>query len=134
MENIYLENTIDLSKYNILGDAYELIISLGDFSKDIEIDLRKNGNERTTFSFDSIKKKASLNRNFSGYGYKGIRKCYLKDLKKIHIFVDKCSVEIFLNDGEEVFTGNIYPNKDSLGIEIRSKMLFTIPKIEFYKF
>lgn len=134
IENICFENTIDLSKYNILGDTYELIISLEDFSKHIEIDLRKKGNERTTFSFNPIEKKVSLNRNFSGSGYKGIRKCYLKNLKKIHIFVDKCSIEIFLNDGEEVFTGNIYPNKDSLGIEIRSKMLFTIPKIEFYKF
>ncbi|MGL5639276.1 MAG: GH32 C-terminal domain-containing protein, partial [Cetobacterium sp.] len=45
----------------------------------------------------------------------------------------KSSVEIFLNDGEEVFTANIYPNKSSLGIEIMTKMLFTIPMIKFFR-
>ena len=135
VENIEVKDYLNLLKYNILGDTYELIVHLDDnFSGDIEIDLRKGKNEKTTFSFDFEQKKASLNRDFSGSGYKGVRKCHLNKLKKIHIFVDRCSVEIFLNNGEEVFTGNIYPNKESLGIEIKAKILFTIPKIEFYKF
>ncbi|WP_067727869.1 sucrose-6-phosphate hydrolase [Oceanobacillus damuensis] len=36
------------------------------------------------------------------------RHCYLKDLKKIHLFKDTSSIEIFLNDGEEVFTSRVF--------------------------
>ena len=134
LKSIYLKEALDLSKYKIFGDTYELIIYLEDFYEDIEVHLRTNGKEKTIFSFNYLLKKATLNRNFSGAGYKGIRKCHLEKLKKIHIFVDRCSIEVFLNDGEEVFSASIYPDKNSLGIEIKSKMLFTIPKIEFYKF
>lgn len=36
---------------------------------------------------------------------------------KLNIFLDTSSVEIFVNDGEEVFTGRVYPDKDSKGIK-----------------
>jgi beta-fructofuranosidase len=32
---------------------------------------------------------------------------------KFHLFVDTSSVEIFVNDGEEVFTSRIFPSSDS---------------------
>ncbi|MGL4971035.1 MAG: GH32 C-terminal domain-containing protein, partial [Cetobacterium sp.] len=114
-------------------DCYELIIDLKNLNTDFKIDLRIGENEKTTFSYDYKNKKATLDRNISGAGYNGSRSCSLEVLEKIHIFMDNSSVEIFLNDGEEVFTGNIYPNKNSLGIEIMTKMLFTIPMIKFFK-
>ncbi|MFC2948730.1 glycoside hydrolase family 32 protein [Virgibacillus sediminis] len=36
------------------------------------------------------------------------RHCYLQDLKEIHLFKDTSSIEIFLNDGEEVFTSRVF--------------------------
>ena len=35
----------------------------------------------------------------------------LKSCRKIQVFVDASSIEIFLNDGEEVFTTRFYPNE-----------------------
>ncbi len=37
---------------------------------------------------------------------------------KLHIFVDRSSVEVFANDGEKVMTDRIYPPPGSTGIEI----------------
>ncbi|MGL4947648.1 MAG: glycoside hydrolase family 32 protein [Cetobacterium sp.] len=133
LENLEFNESCDLSKFEISGDTYELIIDLKGMNSHFSCDLRKGEDEKTTFSYCSKEKKATLNRDNSGVGYKGTRSCSLETLEKIHIFMDKSSVEIFLNDGEEVFTGNIYPNKDSLGIEIHGEMVFLIPKIEFFK-
>ena len=133
LEEIKVKNSFDLSNLGISGDTYELIIDLKNLDTDFKIDLRKNENEKTTFSYDFKNKKATLDRNHSGTGYTGNRSCTLQNLEKIHIFMDKSSVEIFLNDGEEVFTANIYPNKSSLGIEIMTKMVFTIPMIKFFR-
>ena len=40
---------------------------------------------------------------------------------RLHIFVDRSSVEIFVNDGEKVMTNRIYPPPGSTGIELYSK-------------
>jgi fructan beta-fructosidase len=39
---------------------------------------------------------------------------------KLHIFVDRSSVEVFANDGELVMTDRIYPPPGSNGIELYS--------------
>ena len=39
---------------------------------------------------------------------------------KLHIFVDRSSVEVFANDGEKVMTDRIYPPPGSTGIEVYS--------------
>ncbi|MGL5124292.1 MAG: glycoside hydrolase family 32 protein [Fusobacteriaceae bacterium] len=133
LKDVVLDKNLDLSKFNIFGETYELIIDINEINLEFKIDLRKNESEKTTFSYNSLNKIATLDREQSGMGYKGVRSCFLEKLEKIHIFMDRSSLEIFLNNGEEVFTGNIYPSKNSLGIEIKSKMLFNISKIEFFK-
>ena len=40
---------------------------------------------------------------------------------KLHIFVDRSSVEVFANDGEKVMTDRIYPPPGSDGIELYAK-------------
>jgi fructan beta-fructosidase len=37
---------------------------------------------------------------------------------KLHVFVDACSVEVFVNDGEKVFTVLAYPSAASRGVEL----------------
>ncbi len=39
---------------------------------------------------------------------------------KLHIFLDRSSVEVFVNDGEVVLTDRIYPSSGSDGIELYS--------------
>ena len=56
-------------------------------------------------------------------GLKSVRKFKLnnsKDKIKIHMFIDKSAVEIFLDDGETVVSSRIYPKEGSTGLEIIS--------------
>jgi sucrose-6-phosphate hydrolase SacC (GH32 family) len=39
---------------------------------------------------------------------------------KLHIFLDRSSVEVFANDGETVLTDRIYPSPGSIGFEVYS--------------
>jgi sucrose-6-phosphate hydrolase SacC (GH32 family) len=40
---------------------------------------------------------------------------------KLHIFLDRSSVEVFVDDGEVVLTDRMYPSPGSDGIELYSK-------------
>jgi sucrose-6-phosphate hydrolase SacC (GH32 family) len=37
---------------------------------------------------------------------------------KLHVLVDACSVEVFVNDGEQALTSLVLPSKDSRGVEL----------------
>lgn len=51
----------------------------------------------------------------SSYG--ATRSCRLvAEQIQFHLFVDTSSVELFINDGEEVFTSRIFPQPESKGI------------------
>jgi fructan beta-fructosidase len=40
------------------------------------------------------------------------------DRVKLHLFVDACSVEVFVNDGEQVLTSLVFPSKASRAVEL----------------
>ncbi|WP_152608251.1 glycoside hydrolase family 32 protein [Halalkalibacter okhensis] len=44
------------------------------------------------------------------------RFCHLNQLKSVRMFLDTSSIEVFINDGEEVFTARIYPDVEEKGI------------------
>jgi sucrose-6-phosphate hydrolase SacC (GH32 family) len=57
---------------------------------------------------------------------------------KLHIFVDASSVEVFVNDGERVFTDLVFPSSDSRGVEffqsesdarVRSVQVWTLKSV-----
>ena len=84
----------------LVGDKINFenwVFNHGDFT---ELDREKSG-ESTVLEFGTV------------------RKCHMdtKNLK-IQMFVDASIVEIFINDGEEVFTSRIYPSKESIRISI----------------
>ncbi|GAM65288.1 sucrose-6-phosphate hydrolase [Vibrio ishigakensis] len=37
---------------------------------------------------------------------------------ELHIFLDRSSVEMFMNQGEQVITSRIYPSETSLGVKL----------------
>ncbi|MEK0750796.1 GH32 C-terminal domain-containing protein, partial [Mycobacterium ulcerans] len=39
---------------------------------------------------------------------------------KLHLLVDRSSVEVFINDGEKTLTNIIFPNESSEGIEMKA--------------
>ncbi|NME83170.1 sucrose-6-phosphate hydrolase [Clostridium sp. SM-530-WT-3G] len=116
---------IDVEDFN--ETVFEIECDFKNFGgKNIGVKFRKGKNEETVFYYDMEDKKLVLDRSKSGkvfaeeYGLK--RKCsYNKDTLKLRIFVDTSSVEIFVNDGEEVFTARIFTDKTSGGISLFSE-------------
>jgi sucrose-6-phosphate hydrolase SacC (GH32 family) len=37
---------------------------------------------------------------------------------KLHLYVDACSVEVFVNDGEQVLTALVFPGEGSRAVEV----------------
>ncbi|MDN4603462.1 sucrose-6-phosphate hydrolase [Paenibacillus sp. F6_3S_P_1C] len=105
------------------GIAYELECEIRDFDAEtVGIEFRASAEEKTVLQYDRLEQKVILDRSKSGAPLAepngNVRRCALNaDALKIHMFVDSSSVEIFVNDGEEVFTSRIFPSKES--VEIR---------------
>ncbi|TXC89300.1 sucrose-6-phosphate hydrolase [Metabacillus litoralis] len=101
------------------GVTFELICELKEYnSTQFGIEIRASDDEHTSIMYDSIEKKIIVDRSKSGQSlakeYGEQRKCTMSDDHiKFHIFVDVSSVELFINDGEEVFTSRIFPKKES---------------------
>lgn len=104
------------------GESYELIAEFIEASaSEFGVELRVGEQDKTIIKYEKNNQKVVLDRTSSGqpFGekYGTIRRCNLEAGKiKFHIFVDISSVEIFVNDGEEVFTTRIFPKKESTGI------------------
>jgi beta-fructofuranosidase len=124
-EGTHMQFTLDSetrSFADFTGRAYELECEIRDFDAEIVgIELRASAEEKTVLQYDRLAQKATLDRSQSGATLAdqngNVRRCALNaDVLKFHIFVDSSSVEIFVNDGEEVFTSRIFPSKDSMEI------------------
>ncbi|PLT33413.1 sucrose-6-phosphate hydrolase [Bacillus sp. V5-8f] len=109
------------------GTRFELRCEISDFSaEEFGIEFRASGDEKTVIKYDAIQKTAVLDRSVSGaqvgVEHGTTRSCSV-DADKIvfHLFVDTSSVEIFLNDGEEVFTSRIFPDAGSDQIHFYAK-------------
>ncbi|KJD46015.1 glycoside hydrolase family 32 protein [Paenibacillus terrae] len=104
------------------GITYELICEFNNVDADeLGIEFRKGDQEKTTIKYNDRKGKLILDRTNSGspvgVSYGTIRECSFNNKNvKFQMFVDVSSVEIFINDGEEIFTSRIFPGEDSIGI------------------
>lgn len=104
------------------GTTYELICEFEQAdAAAFGIEFRASSEEKTVIKYDVSQKKVILDRTLSGEevgaAYGTTRSCNLEaDRIKFHLFVDSSSVEIFVNDGIEVFTSRIFPSQDSKDI------------------
>ncbi|MCX7774228.1 MAG: GH32 C-terminal domain-containing protein, partial [Clostridia bacterium] len=118
--NFYSGSKARLPKQAKDEDDFNRTLSLG-------IMLRVGNDEHTTVKLDKDHHKGegvlTLDRTHSGAGPGGIRQapvCLKEGRLKLRIFVDKSSVEVFINDGETVMTARIYPQQASRGIVLFS--------------
>jgi fructan beta-fructosidase len=114
---------------NVRGEALEIEaeISPAD-AKEIGFRLRKGGSEQTLLGFIPETKEVFVDRTRSGLvsfapEFSGRYKAILRETSrfKLHVFLDRSSVEVFVNDGEVVLTDRIYPSPGSDGIELYSE-------------
>jgi beta-fructofuranosidase len=115
-----LEATITNEKLKAFsGTKYELICEVLENDSDVfGIEFRAKGDEKTVIKYDAHEKRVMLDRSVSGQpvgeAFGTTRQCSMDSKKiKFHLFVDTSSVEIFINNGEEVFTSRIFPKADS---------------------
>ncbi|MCK8817718.1 sucrose-6-phosphate hydrolase [Natroniella sulfidigena] len=106
----------------IEGDTFELIVEFAvEDATELGVKLRcsEDGSQETTIKYDNRDNKLIFDRSKSGKGRKGVRRCSLNHNGeiKLHLFVDRSSVELFVNDGAEVFSSRIYPDQDSVGVK-----------------
>ncbi|WP_033541259.1 glycoside hydrolase family 32 protein [Planococcus sp. CAU13] len=97
------------------GVTYELVCEFDQGeAAEYGIEFRAGEDEKTVIKYDASQRKVILDRTLSGKEvgkeYGTVRKCRISGEKiKFHLFVDSSSVEVFVNDGEEVFTSRIFP-------------------------
>lgn len=110
-------------KLDIGGDRLELI---AEFTKGtaasfgLNVRCSADSEEKTVIRFDTAEEKIIVDRNQSGTGEGGIRKAKADSsgMITLHIFIDRSSIELFVNNGETVMTSRIYPKSSSNGIEL----------------
>jgi beta-fructofuranosidase len=127
---VHAQDTIGNEKkvYNgFAGTFYEMICEFENLNAvEFGIEFRAMNAEKTVIQYDAVLKKVIFDRSQSGEvagaAYGAVRKCGLDARKiKFHLFVDTSSVEIFINDGEEVFTSRIFPGQGSKEIRFFAK-------------
>jgi fructan beta-fructosidase len=110
----------------VRGETYEIEAELepGDASE-IGLRLRKGDKVETVVGVVPATHTLFVDRTKSGdvsfsKDFPGRFSTTLSTTKrvKLHIFVDRSSVEVFANDGEKVMTDRIYPPAGSTGIEL----------------
>lgn len=62
-----------------------------------------------TMTFESEDQKIVL----SGSG-RTVRKCHIEKLENLRVYVDTSSIEVFINDGKEVFTTRYFPEEEKM--------------------
>lgn len=101
------------------GDAYELSIDVNVLAESFELIIKSS--VRIIYNSDTAT--LTLERQGAHPKYKTSRSVVLTNETKrlkLQVFVDKSSVEIFVNDGIEVFTSRIFPKKDARSIQLKA--------------
>ena len=110
------------------GDSVEIDAELApEGAKEIGFRLCKGASEETVLGFIPEQKEVFLDRTRSGDvsfapEFPGRQRAAVRQISRVrfHVFLDRSSVEAFVNDGEVVLTDRIYPSPGSDGIELYS--------------
>jgi fructan beta-fructosidase len=115
-------------KRNGLGSGpLELVIEFAPATKGTAgVKLFKDANEETVLAVDRDQGRISIDRTRSGNvafhaKFPGVSSApYAKfdGRVKLHIFVDACSVEVFVNDGEHALTSLAFPSRTGRAMEL----------------
>ena len=117
-KEVSLNENTDLDIFE--SNTFELNVNFKD-SNEFEVELR----EDCKLSFKNKLFKLELGK--SGYG-RDMRVVEIETIDSIKIFSDNSSLEIFLNNGEEVFTTRIYNDSIDTLLKLSGNGVVTIEK------
>ncbi len=102
---------------SVLPAAWEFIAepAPGDF--ELALFTKEDGSGGFRISYDSEKKtctvdRTGMNKRFNQKVFEVLDMPLATELKNLRIFIDRSSVELYVNDGEETFTSHIYPESN----------------------
>ncbi|MDE5414440.1 sucrose-6-phosphate hydrolase [Alkalihalobacterium chitinilyticum] len=88
------------------GSVYELQMHVEEFeAQQLEISIK----DSVQLRYNKKEQVFTLERVSLTKGAPEVRQCQLTNLTKIQVFVDTSAIEIFINDGQEVFTARMFP-------------------------
>lgn len=135
-KNLSLEKATKLD--GVKGNVGELLVEIDTKkSKKFAIELFTDGEEKTVLSYYEDTRVMTLDRDQTRAGGKGVRQAELTPFDKLQlrIYLDRSSIEIFVNGGEFVFSTRVYPGPDSNNIVfVPQDGKFEIESVDFYKF
>ncbi|MFN8380305.1 MAG: glycoside hydrolase family 32 protein [Anaerolineales bacterium] len=132
VEGLHWKNQILQPGQNLLndliGDAFEIVaeFQVQALTNSFGFHIRQGSGERTTVGYNSRSQKVFIDRTISGQsafhtGFAAVHSAHLEPQNEVvclHIFVDRCSVEVFANNGIAAISDLIYPSPQSLGLEL----------------
>lgn len=103
------------------GKSYTISPCFELFIEQIKDDIKVNIEDSISIEYKSKENLFTLNfeNDIIGAG-RTKRAVELNNCKNLRIFVDKSSIEIFINDGEEVFSTRFYPENEFISIKINN--------------
>jgi fructan beta-fructosidase len=128
-ERVTGANTLLASK-GVTGEALEIVAEFAlDSASEFGLKVRTGKSEETIVGYDVAKRQVFVDRTRSGdvrfsesfAGKHGGPLAPENGRVKLHVFVDRASVEVFANDGRTVITSVVFPSADSLGAEVYAK-------------
>ena len=98
----------------------ELTFAGGD--ADVALFTKADGSGGLTIHYDEAGQvvtvdRTGMNKRFNTNVFEVLDMPLTSPLKKMSVYIDRSSVEIFANDGEETFTTHLYPEKDEFGYQ-----------------
>lgn len=101
-----------------LPDACEIIASFD--GEDADFNLFTGKGQGLTISYQADSKtltvdKSGMTLRFNEQVFERLDVSLDEALNDIHIFIDKCSIEMFINGGKYTFTARIFPTKEEHG-------------------
>ncbi len=116
-----------LQRNQIQGNQLEFEVAFASASSGVEgLKVFKSASQETVIGVDHDRGVVFVDRTRSGNvdfnaKFPGRYDAPLLDPQgavKLHVYVDACSVEVFVNDGEKVFTVLAFPSAESRGVEL----------------
>jgi len=132
-QDLFFEGVLSLD--GIAGDCYELRAEFINLQSNFSLKLRSNGQDQyVLLHIDPLQKIITLDRKHAGSGDGGIRQCQIESVESMElvIYMDKSSLEIFINQGAEVFSSRLFPGSASTGIYFESDTSCHLRKLDFF--
>jgi len=116
-----------LGREDLSGRTLELVTTIDPHSADqVGLRVREGEDEESVITYDAVNEELRFDRTNAGEffeeGYYGESAAPLEPLDggtiELQVFVDRCSVEIFANDGRRTMSHLVFPDWESTGVSL----------------